>query len=178
MRNLVVLVSHSGRPIDATCKGCDPVGLTNRPKNHLKNLKEEMIMKKIVCVVGIVMLFASMVFAAGISKKDLAGLKGTWEGKATGAGGSGVTAKFEIMNDTEPLQGKLTLYNIPNNAQREYGISGTITGESNDGKITSAGTIMFTGGNGFFEIESIKDNTLKGWGFFRGIKANITAKKK
>ena len=136
-------------------------------------------MKKIVCVVGIVMLFASMAFAAGISKKDLAGLKGTWEGTASaGAGGGSVKATLEIMNDTEPLQGKLTLYNIPNNAQREYGISGTITGESNDGKITSAGTIMFTGGNGFFEIESIKDNTLKGWGFFRGIKANITAKKK
>lgn len=136
-------------------------------------------MKKLVCVVGIVMLFASMVFAAGISKKDLAGLKGTWEGKATGAGGSGVTAKFEIMNDTEPLQGKLTLYNIPMTAQREYNVpGGTLTGESKDGKITSAGTIMFTGGNGFFEIESIKDNTLKGWGFFGGIKANITAKKK
>ena len=136
-------------------------------------------MKKLVCVVGIVMLVASMVFAAGISKKDLANLKGTWEGTATGAGGGSVKATFEIMNDTEPLQGKLILSNIPMTAQREYNVpGGTLTGESKDGKITSAGTIMFTGGNGFFEIESIKDNKLKGWGYFGGLKANITAKKK
>jgi len=134
-----------------------------------------MIMKKIVCVVGIVMLFASMVFA--LSKKDLAGLKGTWEGTATSAGSS-VNAKFEIMNDTEPLQGKLTFTNIPQGARTTYRIDETVTGESNDGMITSAGTIMFTGSNGFFEITSIKDNTLKGWGFFKGFKANITAKKK
>ena len=136
-------------------------------------------MKKIVCVVGIVMLFASLVFAAGISKKDLAGLKGTWEGTASaGAGGGSVKATLEIMNDTEPLQGKLTFTNIPQGARTTYRIDETVTGESNDGMITSAGTIMFTGSNGFFEITSIKDNTLKGWGFFKGFKANITAKKK
>ena len=137
-------------------------------------------MKRILCVVGIVMLFASLVFAAGISKKDLAGLKGTWEGTASaGAGGGSVKATLEIMNDTEPLEGKLTLSNIPMTAQREYNIpGGSITGESKDGKITSAGTIMFTGSNGFFEVESIKDKTLKGWGYFFGLKANITAKKK
>ena len=135
-------------------------------------------MKKIVCVVGIVMLFASMVFAAGISKKDLAGLKGTWEGRASGTAAT-VNAKLEIMNDVEPVQAKLTLSNLPGEAKREYGLSDPVTGESNDGKITSAGTIMFTGANGFFEITKIgKDNKLSGWGYFKGFKANISVTKK
>jgi opacity protein-like surface antigen len=134
-------------------------------------------MKRILCVVGIVMLFASMVFAAGITKKDLAALKGTWEGTATGGGGT-LNAKLEVMNDTEPLQGKITFTGLPGNAKSEYKLNDPLIGESNDGKITSAGTIMFTGSNGFFEIQSIKDKTLKGWGYFAGFKANITAKKK
>ena len=133
-------------------------------------------MKKIICVVGIVVLCASMVFA--FTKKDLAGLKGTWEGTATGGSGISVNVKFEIMNDAEPLQGKLTLSKIPEKAKSEFAISDPMVGESNDGKLTSAGTIMFTGANGFFEIQSVKDKKLSGWGYFKGLKVNITATKK
>ncbi len=112
------------------------------------------------------------------TKKDLAGLKGTWEG--TGAGGSGATinVKVEIMNDAEPLQAKLTFSNIPEKMKSEYGISDPTVGESNDGKLTSKGTIMFTGPNGFFEISSVKDKKLSGWGYFKGLKADISATKK
>ena len=61
----------------------------------------------------------------------------------------------------------------------EFGVQDPTVGDSNDGKLTSTGTIMFTGSNGFFEITSIdKDKKLKGWGYFKGFKANITAKKK
>ena len=136
-------------------------------------------MKKIIVISAIALLCASMVFAAGITKKDLAGLKGTWQGTASGGSGISVDVKLEIMNEAEPLQGKLTLSKIPDKAKSEWAIQDPLTGDSNDGKITSAGTIMFTGANGFFEITSIgKDKKLSGWGYFKGFKANITATKK
>ncbi len=133
-------------------------------------------MKKIILFSAIALLCASMVFA--FSKKDLAGLKGTWEGTGSGGGGGTLPVKIEIMNDTEPLQGKLTVSKIPQGMQSEYGLPETVVGESSDGKLTSKGTIMFTGANGFFEIQSLKDNKLKGWGYFKGFKADITATKK
>ena len=40
-------------------------------------------MKKIICLVAVVLMIASVAFAAGkmkITAKDLPGLKGTWEG--------------------------------------------------------------------------------------------------
>ena len=68
---------------------------------------------------------------------------------------------------------------IPDQVKSEYAVSDPTSGESSDGKITSAGTIMFTGANALFEITSIgKDKKLSGWGYFKGFKANITATKK
>ena len=133
-------------------------------------------MKKIICVVGIVMLCASMVFA--FTKKDLAGLKGTWAGTASGGGGGSVDVKIEIMNDAEPLQGKMTWSKIPPKALADYGLQEPTVGEASNGKLTSKGTIMFTTPNGFFEITSVKDKKLSGWGYFSGFKADITATKK
>ena len=133
-------------------------------------------MKKIIFLSTIALLCASMVFAAGITEKNLKALKGTWEGIGTGPNTANV--KIEIMNDTEPLQGKMTFSNIPQIILQKTGLSDPTTGESNDGKITTAGTIMFTGPNGFFEITSIKGKKLSGWGYFRGFKADITAIKK
>ncbi len=135
-------------------------------------------MKRIICIAGIALLFASVVFA--LTSKDLPGLKGTWQGTASGGSGMTVNVLFEVMNDTVPLQAKLTLSGIPAKAQQEYGVQDPMTGESNNGKITSAGTIMFLGQSpsNFFEITSIKDKKLSGWGYFQGFKANITATKK
>ena len=134
-------------------------------------------MKKIIVISAIALLCASMVFA--FAKKDFAGLKGTWEGTATSGAGVSVNVTLNIMNDAEPLQAKLTFSNIPPAMKTEFGVQDPTVGDSNDGKLTSAGTIMFTGSNGFFEITSIdKDKKLKGWGYFKGFKANITATKK
>ncbi len=137
-------------------------------------------MKKIILFSAIALLCASVVFAAGITKKNLAALKGTWQGSATSGAGLSVDVKLEIMNDAEPLQAKITLTKIPEKAKAEYAVQDPAVGESNNGKITSAGTIMFTGASpsNFFEITSIKDNKISGWCFFNGFKANVTATKK
>ncbi|HSB06159.1 MAG TPA: hypothetical protein VLK23_13295 [Thermodesulfobacteriota bacterium] len=137
-------------------------------------------MKKIILFSAVALLCASMVFAAGFTKKDLAALKGTWAGTASGGAGISVDAKLEIMNDAEPLQAKLILSKIPEKAKSEFNVQDPIMGESNNGKITSAGTIMFLGASptNFFEITSIKEKKLSGWGFFNGFKANVTLTKK
>ncbi len=69
-------------------------------------------MKKVICVAGAVMLFASMVFAEPITKKNLGSLKGTWEGFASGVRDE-ANLKLEIMNDAEPVEAKITVSNIP-----------------------------------------------------------------
>ncbi len=135
-------------------------------------------MKKIIFLSAIALLCASMVFVVGFTKKSLPSLKGTWEGTAVGGTGVTVDVKLEIMNDAEPMQAKLTFSKIPPKIVADYAISDPITGESNDGKLTSTGTVMFTGPNSFFEITTVKEKKLSGWGYFKGFKANISAAKK
>ena len=133
-------------------------------------------MKKIIFLSAIALLCASMVFA--IAQKDLAALKGTWQGTATGGGGGTCNVTIEIMNDTEPLQGKMTFTNIPAKVKTDWALTEPHVTESNDGKITSAGTIMFTGPTGFFEITKIAGNKLSGWGYSMGFKGDVSATKK
>jgi len=137
-------------------------------------------MKKIVLLSAVVLLCASVVFAAGITKKDLAGLKGKWSGTASGAGGTSLVTTIEIMNDAEPLEGTVTITNVPMQIQKDYNVKDTLTGTSKNGKITSAGTIMFLGADpsNFFEITSIKDKKISAWFYYNGIKANVSATKK
>jgi hypothetical protein len=136
-------------------------------------------MKKTIFLSAIVLLCASMVFAAGITKKDLAGLKGTWSGTVSQVGGQGCLATLEIMNDAIPMEGKITVTNIPMQTQKDYNVQATFTGQSKNGKLTSAGTIMFTGGEGnFFEITSLKDNKIHGWFYVDGMKGTFSGAKK
>jgi len=72
-------------------------------------------MKKIICLVAVVLMIASVAFAAGkmkITAKDLPGLKGTWEGVVSfGEFETGGTSpmKMEILNDAVPVKAKLTI---------------------------------------------------------------------
>jgi len=74
-------------------------------------------MKKIACLVGIVLMIASVVYVAEtISDKNLPGLKGTWEGMlswGTVAQAGNSSAKLEILNDVVPVRMRLTLSNVP-----------------------------------------------------------------
>ena len=141
-------------------------------------------MKKIILVVGIVMLFAAMVYAGGITKADLKNLKGTYEGYATAVRGR-ANLTLEILNDTEPIKGKVTLTNIDGPAKEETAWKDPTSAQNDAGVITNKGTIMFTaekGGN-FFEITSIgkhKDGKLflEGWFYGNGAKVDWSATKK
>jgi len=137
-------------------------------------------MKKIIIMAAIALLCASVVFAAGITKKDLAGLKGKWSGTTSGAGGASLVTTLEIMNDAEPLEATITITNVPMQMQKDYNVKDTLTGTSKNGKLTSAGTIMFLGADpsNFFEITSIKDKKVNAWFYANGIKGTVSATKK
>jgi len=137
-------------------------------------------MKKFIVFSAIALLCASVVFAAGITKKDLAGLKGSWSGTATGAGGASLVTTIEFMNDAEPLEATITITNVPMQMQTDYNVKATITGQSKTGKITSSGTIMFLGADpsNFFEITSSKDKKMSAWFYANGLRGTVSATKK
>ena len=106
-------------------------------------------MKKIICLIVIALMVASVALAAEkITAKDLAGLKGTWVGSldfGMGDGRGDATAcTLEILNDTVPVQAKLTLWNVPRFMAEGAGLfEGRNEFDLNDGQLTSQGTIFW-----------------------------------
>lgn len=84
-------------------------------------------MKKIICLLAVVLMIASVAFAAGKMKftaKDLPGLKGTWEGVVSfGTFEAGGTSpmKLEILNDAAPVKAKVTVNNVPDQIASQFG---------------------------------------------------------
>ena len=143
-------------------------------------------MKKVICLIAIALMVASVALAAGKMKftaKDLPGLKGTWEGIVSFGefeGGGTSPMKLEILNDAVPVKAKLTVTNVPEQIAQRFGTqSGQNVFENDAGVITSQGTIMWGGsqGTGFFEV-SKGENKLHFWYFSKGLKGDATLKKK
>jgi len=143
-------------------------------------------MKKIICLVAVVLMIASVAFAAGkmkITAKDLPGLKGTWEGIVSFGefeGGGTSPMKLEILNDAVPVKVKLTVTNVPDIVATQVGFQkGQNVFESDGGVITSQGTLFWASpqGTGFVEI-SKGENKVNLWYFAKGLKGDATLKKK
>jgi len=143
-------------------------------------------MKKIICLVAVVLMIASVAFAAGkmkITAKDLPGLKGTWEGIVSFGefeGGGTSPMKLEILNDAVPVKAKVTVTNIPDPIARLFSVqSGQNVFENDGGVITSQGTIFWASpqGTGFMEV-SKGENKINFWYFAKGLKGDATLKKK
>ncbi len=140
-------------------------------------------MKKMICLVAVALMVASVAFAAmKITAKDLPALKGTWEGMI----GFGVTeqggtspAKLEILNDTVPVKIKLTVRNVPELVAKEVGgQSGQIVMEG-EGVITTQGTLFFTGPQkNVFEVSRIANDKLHVSYIYNTIKGDGSLKKK
>ena len=143
-------------------------------------------MKKIICLVAVVLMIASVAFAAGkmkITAKDLPGLKGTWEGIVSFGefeGGGTSPMKLEILNDAVPVKAKVTVTNIPDPIARLFSVqSGQNVFENDGGVITSQGTLFWASpqGTGFMEV-SKGENKINFWYFAKGLKGDATLKKK
>jgi len=151
-----------------------------------KRRKQEM--KKIICLLAVVLMIASVVYAAPkikITAKDLPSLKGTWEGILSfGAMEQGTSpVKLEILNDTVPVRAKLTITKVPDQlAQRlaiTTGAGGQVVMESDEGALTTAGTIMFTGPQkNFLELTKTGDKKIGLWYYWMGLKGDADLKKK
>jgi hypothetical protein len=143
-------------------------------------------MKKIICIIAVVLMVASVVYAqkkAGITAKDLAGMKGTYAGSisfGTFEGGGSSACTLEILNDAVPVKGKLTISSVPAVVASQLGISTTPEPMQNDeGVITSQGTIMFAGAaKNFLEVSKSGDKKVKVYYFFKGMKGDGTLTKK
>jgi hypothetical protein len=143
-------------------------------------------MKKIICLVAVVLMVASVAYAqkkAGITAKDLPAMKGTYTGMlswGTFEGGGSSACTLEILNDAVPVKGKLKISSVPKTVSELVGISTTpepLT--SDDGAITTQGTIMFAGAaKNWLEVSKAGDKKVKVYYYFRGLKGDGTLTKK
>jgi hypothetical protein len=144
-------------------------------------------MKKVICLAVVVLLIAAVAFAAAkkvpITEKNLKSVKGTWEGTLsyglyfveTGP------VTLEILTDTVPVKGKMTL-DVPQTVASQYAVqSGKQTKENPDGKLTPQGTLLWTGGgaaNNSMEAWLTDDNKLHLFYYFMGMKGDASLTKK
>ncbi len=142
-------------------------------------------MKKIICLLAVVLMIASVAYAqkkAGITAGDLAGMKGTWTGTiAFGEFEGGSSAcTLEILSDAAPVKAKLTVHQVPDALASRLGImGGQNVMESDDGTLTTQGTIMFTGpAKGFLEISKAAEKKIRLNYWFRGLKGDGRLTKK
>jgi len=144
-------------------------------------------MKKIVCIMAVVLMVASLVYAAekkatGITAKDLPAMKGMWSGMLNFGAiveAASCPATLEILNDAVPVKAKLTVQNMPAALTSSLGLqSGTNSWEGN-GVITSHGTLMWTGpAQGFFELTKSGDKKAKVTFWFQTVKGDGSFTKK
>ena len=139
-------------------------------------------MKKIICLIAVVLMVASVALAAGkikIAPDKLGALKGTWEGTLTFSVGNTCVAKLEILNDTVPIKGVITLVNLQDQIAQMLAVTGGTSSVSNDeGKITTQGSIMWAGPKNFFEFSQTGDKKGEGWFYFNGARGDVTLTKK
>jgi hypothetical protein len=143
-------------------------------------------MKKIICLVAVVLMIVSVAYAqkkAGITAKDLPAMKGTYAGTISFGvfeGGGSSACTFEILNDAVPVKAKWQVSSVPAPLASQFGISTTpapVTSE--DGILTSQGTIMFTGPDkNFVEISKAGEKKIKVYYYFRGMRGDGSLTKK
>ena len=117
-------------------------------------------MKRMIFLGGIILVLASMVFVSyaemqkiALSEGNLADLKGKWVGSRSTAKRVGINTDLEIFNDSLPVQGKLTFYNVT----KPGGKSDTTEIRDFKGKINDQGNLFFKGPNNEVELSLYKD---------------------
>ena len=127
-------------------------------------------MKRTICLVFIALMVASVAFAAAITEKNVASLKGTYEGMlsfGTTAVGAAMNApaKLEILNDKFPLQARFSITNVPDAVAAAMGVGtgGNLSFESDEGELTTKGTVIWVGkqGGNFVDIALTGPGKLK-----------------
>ena len=135
-------------------------------------------MKKIVLLVIGLMMVVSVAFAEEIAPGNLKDLKGTWIGVLSFQVGANCPAELVIKNDTVPVRAELKRSMVPDQiAQMLATMGGSATLSSDEGKISTQGSLMFAGNKNFFEF-FLKHNKLDGWFYYNGARGDIVLHKK
>lgn len=149
-------------------------------------------MKKTIGLVGMGLLLVSMVWVSCapmpktiITKGNLSALKGTWLGSMVTASNNTALLRLEIYNDTVPVQGKITLMNIPQPIADYIPADEFPSGSKEavipfkNGKITDQGTLIGQTGMNFMELTYYAGEKpkLNGWFYFYGLKGTVTVHK-
>ena len=140
-------------------------------------------MKKIIFLWGVILLIVSMALVGyakmekiAISKDNLAELKGEWIGSRTIGPGTVKNTDLEILNDTLPLQVKLTFYDV-----KKPGKAFTTEIRDFKGKINDQGNLFHKGPDNEVELSLYNDDgkmKLEGTYYWFGSKGTMSFKKK
>ena len=151
-------------------------------------------MKKAICLVGMGLLLVSMVWVSCapmqktvITKSNLSTLKGTWQGWTTFSSvqSNPILTTLKITNDAVPVQGNITLNNLPDSVALAFPADaktagGNVTIDFKNGLITDQGTLLGQSGQNFLELTYYAGEKMKmnGWFYYYGTKGTVELTKK
>ncbi len=151
-------------------------------------------MKKTICLVGMGLLLVSMVFVSCapmqktvITKSNLSSLKGSWQGWTTFSSiqSNPVLTTLQITNDTVPVQGNITLTNLPDAVALIFPADaktagGNVTINFSNGRITDQGTLKGQRDENFLELTYYAGEKPKmnGWFYYYTAKGTMEFTKK
>jgi len=151
-------------------------------------------MKKAICLVGMGLLLVSMVWVSCapmqktvITKSNLSTLKGTWQGWTTFSSvqSNPILTTLQITNDAVPVQGNITLNNLPDGVALAFPADaktagGNVTIDFKNGLITDQGTLIGQSGQNFLELAYYAGEKMKmnGWFYYYGTKGTVELTKK
>jgi hypothetical protein len=149
-------------------------------------------MRNRISLVGIGLLLGSIVACTPVQKtiiaeSDLPALKGTWSGWTifSSAQNNPVLTTLEINNDTVPLQGRITLSNLPPGVSSLFPVESLSAANQvaisfKNGKVSDQGTIIGQSGENFLELTYSAGGKpkLDGWFYYFGARGTLTVTKR
>jgi hypothetical protein len=151
-------------------------------------------MKKMIGLMGMGLLLVSMVWVSCapmqktvVTKSNLPTLKGNWQGWTTFSSipSRPVLTTMQITNDTVPVQGNITLNNLPDNVALAFPADtktagGNITIDFKNGMISDQGTLIGQSGQNFLELTFYAGEKPKfdGWFYYYGARGTVELTKK
>jgi hypothetical protein len=145
----------------------------NRRKDSPIEKRGRISMKKIPCLIAILLLLAEAIIAGCatvpttttiLTKNNLPILEGRWEGPAVFGVGARTTLILDIYNNSLPLRGKISIQDIPEGAANIFpdGFGGSGWESYFDtGTITDKGGLIITGRGGNFGEFTLKEGKSK-----------------
>ncbi len=151
-------------------------------------------MKRTTCLAGIRLLLVSVALLSCapaqktiVTTSNLSTLKGTWEGWTDFGLGQAppVLTYLEIINDSPPIQGKITLNQLPGPVALVIPADAKTADNSliidfKNGKISNQGTIIAQSGQNFVELTYFGGGKpkLEGWFYYWALKGTLSVTKK